>query len=149
MSKSKSTTERGLLQPHALVAKLTCDRTRKKPLILIRQVNCRVLVAGSVFSLLETGHERKNSDGAFLAKVSARVRFLRNRFIDNRKFDNFAEMHKLSGDDYAAIKNKWKHDKPHCIGWEIELVEVLDTPFWIPVPGSSDDKAKAFKMPSH
>jgi hypothetical protein len=127
---------RGLLEPRHFAERITGvpseGKTRKT--MLIRHVNCRVVQPGGCFSLVESGHASPHGQG----KVTATLKFLRNRWIPHDKIAELEKSHHVSEEEYSKIRSKWKTERGGCVGWEVALEQVLDCPFFIPVAGDPD-----------
>ena len=89
--------------------------------------------------MVESGHA--SSAGVSQGKVTAILKFLRNRWIPHDKMPEFEKHHRLDDEEYAIIRKRWKSDKGGCNAWEVELEQVLDCPFFIPLSSGDPNKA--------
>lgn len=104
---------------------------RRKTLEL-RSHNLRVIEKEDCFYLAETGWG-KNTHGVALSRVTALLRFKGSHVLpDDISVQEREADHHVDHDAFLALKKHWGKQKPGCIAWEIELVEELQQPLFIP-----------------
>ena len=134
----RSTTEdicKGLIVHSRFVDLITSGQKS----IEIRNQYLRCIPEGGEFYILRAFEKGtgKNVHGQCCVEVAAKVIFKSNQFIAHDDFDSFFANHQVPSGDYEAMRKGWKQDKGGCVGWHIELKEVLAAPRYLP-SGSQD-----------
>jgi hypothetical protein len=118
-----------LLHPHTMVKFLETGKS-----IDVRNFNCRCVKPGDELYLLETGADAaaKNTHGVACVRVVARMRFLENVTIRHEDMHLFADATQISDDEYTAFRSSLKTDKGSCVGWRLELLDILSPSLFLP-----------------
>jgi hypothetical protein len=120
---------RGLvLHPHSL-AKYLC----KGKSMEVRNFYCRCVKPGDELYLLGSDSgTTTNKHGVACMHVAARMCFVENVTIRHEDMHLFTDSTLLSDEEYTDFRSSWKTDKGSCVGWRLNLLEVLSPALFLP-----------------